>query len=779
MRVESMWNGPSLILVAISTLMLQLALYERQGWVASEWIQMGIAIVLACVVHATGRLSHERIGRLLTATCFAMLITLPFVWDAVQRSTAHWGQPFEIRLVLTLRNMMLGLAAQQGGARSKTFAALASCFLALFSILWLMNGFTVTLLFIYTIVGMWWLMGVYWDRLSGCLLTHSERCVPWRPVGLAVGLVGLGVVLLLPLATGRHFTTAVAGLLPSSGGTRWSDEFAYGGVGDGPQMVSAKEDASGFGPIESELFLESAMPSLYDCFNEFSNAPLRAKNKRRQRAIPLAPNLMRQNHEKRGSNQRTGREFSTVRQRKLDRREVSDLRSHALLQVAGRVPVHLGLYTYDLWDGHVLATSNQAPARTLHLDTSNGNGRNWARYIDAGEDGLLAHRDRHEIRIINLKTDRVPSPPNIVGVHIDKLHTETLFNVTEDGMLALDLEQIPQSTVMHVESLQRWSGVTPELASSSSSELGVAKGIEALAREWTAGVEEGWRKVETICERLRQEYVLDAEHMVPADTDDAAAYFLLESKRGPDYLFATSAALLIRCLGYDARVVSGFYADLKHYDRQSRLTSVFADDTHFWVEVLAAAPGSTSSNASECHWLPVEPTPGYQVLLAPESLWSRCLTRATVTWLALKRNPIPVFAALALCTVAWIKRAAVCDFVFTRWWEVHHRWGDARHQVIATLRLLDRRARARGFSRPKGVPLQRWQLASAGYEADDNAWADRFRDLANWALYGEGIPLEYAPREVSSLCRDAVAIAFRPQRKRRLNLSKRFDRTNA
>ena len=42
---------------------------------------------------------------------------------------------------------------------------------------------------------------------------------------------------------------------------------------------------------------------------------------------------------------------------------------------------------------------------------------------------------------------------------------------------------------------------------------------------------------------------------------DAVEYFLFESRRGPDYLFATSAAVLLRSLGYQTRVVSGLYAD--------------------------------------------------------------------------------------------------------------------------------------------------------------------------------------------------------------------------
>ena len=138
--------------------------------------------------------------------------------------------------------------------------------------------------------------------------------------------------------------------MPSSGGTRWHDEHALGGVGDGPQLVSAKEDASSFGPVESELFLESKMPSLYDVLNEFSQPPAKKRIvKRRLRAIPLAPSQMTENHKRQSISQKAGREFEAVRKRnRRKKRKLDDQRSAALVQIVGRVPVHLGLYAYDM-----------------------------------------------------------------------------------------------------------------------------------------------------------------------------------------------------------------------------------------------------------------------------------------------------------------------------------------------------------------------------------------------------------------------------------------------
>ena len=761
--------GPSWVLAAIASAMLQFALYDRHGSTGIDWAQLGVAAALAVVVAA---LPPDRSGRMARAgatICLGSLILAPFVGDAILRALWLGGRPFEIQLAVSLRNMMLGLLAQSGRQRNQQFAALASCFLALFSILWLMNRWTVALMFLYAVVGMWWLMGAYWDRLSGCFLSRSERSIPWKPVCGAAGLGGLAILVLLPLAAGKHYTTAIDGFLPSSGGSRWQDESAYGGVGDGPQMVSTKEDASGFGPIESELFLESKMPSLYDVFNETSEPPPKPKNKGRQRAIPLAPSQSKENHQRRGKNQRPGREFQAVRQRKQPTAGLPDLNSHALLQVAGRTPLHLGLYTYDLWNGRTLASSPGAEPRPLVFDTSDASGRNWVRCAPQGNSDLLPYRERHELRIINLKTDRVPSPPNLTGVHIDLLHTKNLFNSTQDGMLAMDMVFIPQLTVLHVESLRRPPSLTPTLAISASPTAETGDVLAATAREWTAGVTQGWPQVDAICARLRRDFVVDPDALAPEGAGDAAEHFLVETRRGPDYLFATTAALLLRSLGYETRVVSGFYADPENYDRQARITPVYADDAHFWVEVLAASPDrdSDAPGGKRSHWIAIEPTPGYEVLLAPESLWARLFTRAAFTWQVVSRNPLVAIAMCAVVAVAWRKRADAIDGLMTSWWRLRHARGDLRKRVVATVRLLDRRARVRGLGRSAGSPLGRWDLSPQGCRSTALPWEARFRDLANWALYGQGCPPAFSPDEAAALCRSAAADAFRMPRKHR------------
>lgn len=763
-------SSPSFLLVGIATLMLQLAICNLKGSLLYDWLQLGVALTLAIVVHFCMRPGSNWKGHLLSALCLTLLVGLALLWDVIQRWLLDSGNPFEILVALSLRNMMIGLVANSSNTRSQNFATLASCFLALFSTLWLMNGWTIALLLAYTIVGMWWLMGTYWDRLSGCFLSHSERSIPWLPVCSMAALGGLAVLLILPLTGGPNYTTAIQGFLPSSGGSRWQDANANGGIGDGPQMVSAKDNASSFGPIESELFLESKMPSLYDVYNEFSEAPVKMKKNGRRKSIPLAPSEMQPNHQRRGVNKQAGREFSTVRRKKQKTPETNDLRSTDLLQVVGRVPVHLGLYTYDLWDGRTLSTSIREDPRPLLFDVNSEDGKGWVRFAGMGNVDLIGHRDRHELRVINLKTDRIPSPPNISGVHIDKLHTEKFFKTTEDGMLGLDMKSIPQLTVFHVESLQRSSSDLPKLVVSKVDEGTATTDTSRLAREWTDGIQRGWPQVEAISDHLRQEYLLDREAMLPEEIEDGVAHFLLEAKQGPDYLFATSAALLLRSLGYETRVVSGFYANAENYHHKLRLTSVGADDAHFWVEVLSSYHDSSSRIGSlyQHRWIAFDASPGYEVLLAPDSLWSQLLMQAAYTLSVLRSNPLSIITSFVLFSLVWHKKVFIADIAITSWWRIQTHWGDVHHQVISTLRLLDRRARVHGRKRAQGVSLNNWTLSASEKESNQFEWEKRFADLANWALYGDGHLRSHSREEVDSLCEQVAALAFRQSKSPRI-----------
>ena len=92
-------------------------------------------------------------------------------------------------------------------------------------------------------------------------------------------------------------------------------------------------------------------------------------------------------------------------------------------------------------------------------------------------------------------------------------------------------------------------------------------------------------KAQRVIDCLRSEYTLDWDAGIPEGCKDPVAYFLLESRRGPDYLFATAAAALLRHCGLKTRLANGFYVDPEKYDPETGHTPVTRDDLHFWVEI--------------------------------------------------------------------------------------------------------------------------------------------------------------------------------------------------
>jgi transglutaminase-like putative cysteine protease len=104
-----------------------------------------------------------------------------------------------------------------------------------------------------------------------------------------------------------------------------------------------------------------------------------------------------------------------------------------------------------------------------------------------------------------------------------------------------------------------------------------------------------YRQILAIEQHLRTEfeYTLDVE---PASDADALLEFLRVSRRGFCQQFATAMAILVRELGYPARVAVGY----REGTANGNTYLVQSKEAHAWVEVYFEGYG----------WLPFEPTPG-------------------------------------------------------------------------------------------------------------------------------------------------------------------------
>ncbi|MGO9918617.1 MAG: transglutaminase domain-containing protein [Isosphaeraceae bacterium] len=684
-----------------------------------------------------------------------LVFIAPFLSDIVRIARFGRGQMLEILLLSTVRNLGLGLAALSDRAHFARLGALTSLFLVSVSSAMVEGALMIVVVSLYAAAGCVWLMLFYWERLR---LPGSADSRPSLPIG-SVGflLVVLATVLFMAAIGPSRAATLLAGLMPTSGGTWWDDPEARGGVNDGDNEVAASEKPESVGFTESELYMETDRPSLYDAYNERYGEPF--KPKKQERMIALAQKDINKQHERPAENLQAGRQFPLTRKRPAQPgARPGERKARSLLFVKGPTPLHLPLAAYDEFDG-VAWARQPANGSSSFLELEPGTA--WFR-VAATRPRIFAGTVAHQIKVGSLDSSALPVPSHLARFRVGSVNRPDFFCWAQPGILAMDNRTVPAGTVIVTEALT----VDPaRLTQSEPTELipshpyrysnpdgqyRVSPAVVALASSWTAGAARGYGQIAAVVASLRRDFTLDNSALVPADCRDAVAYFLLNSRRGDDYLFATSAAVVLRTLGYSTRVVSGFYVSPAKYDARTHHTHVDREDVHFWAEVRFS--GS---------WVAIEPTPGYR-LMGPSHSWlERIAGLIGATWLWLVGHPLPVaLLAAAGCGAIQI-RGRLLDWVTTLVWLLSRR-RTSRRWILQTLRLIDHRARWAGRPRPPQSTPQRWYGALAATEpAETRRELERLVRLADWALYCPGpsaAPTSWSSRDIESTCWRAVRI---------------------
>ena len=266
--------------------------------------------------------------------------------------------------------------------------------------------------------------------------------------------------------------------------------------------------------------------------------------------------------------------------------------------------------------------------------------------------------------------------------------------------------------------------------------------IRDLAAHWTQGVPRGWEQVETISRRLREEYTLDEDFRVESGCPSPVSHFLFISRRGPDYLFASAAALMLRSLGYSSRVVSGFYASPKQYDRKSGHTPVTREDAHFWAECCLGGP---------C-WATVEPTPGYEVLGPPPG-WVALVVQGLVALCATALRHWPALAScMVLGAVIYGARWRLWDWGHSCLWRCR-RPSTTQRFVLDTLALIEIRLAAQGLARPPSLTFSGWLRRIPLHDSELGRCLQRFAAHVEWAKYGASHELAISDDSIPNECR--------------------------
>ena len=166
---------------------------------------------------------------------------------------------------------------------------------------------------------------------------------------------------------------------------------------------------------------------------------------------------------------------------------------------------------------------------------------------------------------------------------------------------------------------------------------------------------------------------------------------------GADYLFATTAALVLRELGYATRLVAGYYAPPENYDRVEGVTKVHFADAHVWLEVCV----------ENGRWILLEPTPGYKDSAA---VWTwgdraRLVALTTGRFLALYW-PTLLTVAIILITL-WVTRARLADALVCGWFSLRIKLRSQCHAGQIGW-LGPRRLASVGLNRPRNMSIEQF-----------------------------------------------------------------------
>jgi transglutaminase-like putative cysteine protease len=290
--------------------------------------------------------------------------------------------------------------------------------------------------------------------------------------------------------------------------------------------------------------------------------------------------------------------------------------------------------------------------------------------------------------------------------------------------------------------------------------------VNKLVEKWTAGKQAGWEQIEALIAGLRRHAEHDPAAVFPPGETDPTTFFLLQSRRGPDYLFASTAAVLLRSLGYPSRMVGGYYADPERRSWWFGRTKVRTDDVHYWTQVRLI----------DGTWVNLEPTPGYDLpspaspaVEQPNSLYAG--GNLTLRW---TRENVAVLIGLSVLVLGMTGSRHWLSNRLATWLWALRVYGSPDRSVLATWRLLESRAATAGCPRPQGTTLAAWYVPLLAPVPEAQERLQRLACLADWAIHAPGGlagSSRWSAREIRQLCRETVKLcplgAFRRARRAR------------
>ncbi|MCS7469470.1 transglutaminase-like domain-containing protein [Stieleria sp. ICT_E10.1] len=662
----------------------------------------------------------------LAGAATAVLAFTPIVFAIAARA---FGSPiaFEMSTLATVGALALSMGSAATTNRVRSLSLVLSGFLVLFCAVISDNRHAALLPLVWMLGCVWHLIANHWERLDLAMPDSVQRTWSLRP--------GILLVTMLVLTAGAYsvkdrLTSSgrlAIGVMPTSGGSEWSDPAARSGLGTGDAAVAAKDHAESFGAVDSDMFLESTEPTLFDMFNDMIGEPKKTKNKW-ERAQALGNENFIPSHQRTAKSEQGGGTFSTERTRPKKHLHSKDANEASVVQWDGPTGIRLAMHRYDTFDGREWSQSSNR--KNMSLNRVDINNRTW--FFDPLGRAALSRAPEDSsvglLKIIRLDSPRLPVPMMTAGVHIKQIDRQDFFGITRDGCFFMPgREKVPPLTVVHAASVNLTEDAIRAGLKERVRPEPLPAGIAELSDRIVGDQTVTFDKLQSIINHLRTEFTFERE----GDQAASSLAEFLQSRHGGDHLFATTAALLARQIGLSSRLVTGFYVRPDAFDITAGHASVLPRDVHVWAEV----------QLQDGRWFEIEPTPGFRQPHYKPS-WILLARRFTAaSW------HIIVGGTLALACV-YLTRCFWIDWLLAVAWS-QARWLRPHRRLRLAIRIIETRARLAGQRRPIGKSQRAWLEQLTRADATLASAARQFSDDADALFFGAGI--EPCKRDTTAL----------------------------
>ena len=596
--------------------------------------------------------------------------SLPWVFDPLWRSVCNCGNGSEILVLCSMVWGSLSLALFGTTVKHLSLAVVTSGFLTLFTT-FISDQMSVAIYaYAWGILCLWWLVSNQWELVESCQasqVTQATLPVRWRGVLLGVAVFGIAVTLSYKRLPVLH--KLKDGFMPSSGGTKWSDSAARSGIGSGDALVAAQQHAMTFGAVDTDFFLDSPKQSLFDVFSDEFGEPVVKKEMGRAQA--LSPEDVRSDEGKFAeANRASGNKFSTQRDTPRLSETPDDLFSDALMFWKGRPGIRLAVDRLENFDGVEWHKDEEQSAVETPKSVLIGE-QMWfkprSRLVRSSVSPFIGAVPE-ALKFTRYGSAIVPTRSGTQLWSIDMLDRADFFAFSKDDCLSMTgRESVPEYTVLRfVNSSIDYQQLVSLMASCAQGEPYFEKSdlchshVAKLAHQYVGNSKRGWYQVQRVVDGIRRDFELSRE--ISYSGEDPVSEFL-EKKKGPSYLIATSAALMLEHLGYKVRLARGFYVNPENSKEGEY--AILASNAHVWLEI----------NVGHGYWIPLEPSPTFQqpryvatlAFRIYEARYAILIGLAAFTGLAILVYRFRFWLFEFLCRIGWYFVSVLGDRRRIRW----------------------------------------------------------------------------------------------------------------